>query len=196
MRKRLRLAVSIGWMVSLLTAAVPLMADDDIPFAADSAETAPAEAPAPDPEVQPFMGALYVRTDTGDSLPVYINGRRVGMTPFRSGPIPVGQYEVSFMRPALRDSLLNFRSASAMEIPLDYRRIFKPGITGTDILLKSLAEVSTQTVVAKNNVETEVLFSVKEASDQANAASRSIYSRILFGGGLIVVVAMILLFTI
>jgi hypothetical protein len=159
------------------------------------AQAKPAVAPASAPAVvNTFTGSLYIHTDTGDTLPVFINGKLAGATPFRIDHCAVGRYVIGYLNPLLRDSLQNDKGTTARTaVPAPYQSLFKGRKVDVPVALKSLAEYSDQNVILKDNDAVEVVFSVRDMLAATEDTKKSYYGRIILGGGIITAIALIVL---
>jgi hypothetical protein len=133
-----------------------------------------------------FAGRLYVRTDNDASLPVYINGKRMGTTPLRIAHLLVGRYKISYMDSTLRDSLLEHLGGPRTAIPQDYAPLFQGRQVKIPGALKCLAEYAEQIVIVQDNMEYEVIFPVKEMLAAMEESKSRRYGRLALGGAIAV----------
>lgn len=129
-----------------------------------------------------FKGTLVVRTDNGDTMPVYINNQRRGQTPFRLEGLSVGMYKISYLDSALRVLLLSEKKSAVWPIPTEYLPIFQGRKTTTLQARYSFAEFSEQTAVVKNAEVCEVIFPVTEMLSAIDRSRKTSLGTLILGG--------------
>jgi len=143
-----------------------------------------------------FFGSLSVRTDSGaDSLPVYLNGQNVGVTPFNVSRLPVGQYDVSFLSYGFRDSLTTGQIKSLAQFPPEIQGIFKNQIVSEEIICRTLVEFSSQSVVIQQNDHSEALFSVEDIRNNLSVSKKGFYAKVGLVAGLIIATGLVVIFS-
>jgi hypothetical protein len=132
-----------------------------------------------------FFGTLVVTCDSGDTLPVYLDGKKVGSTPLTLERVDVGHYAVSFLSPGTRDSLIQkFRSTLPEELGNKFGSVDP----------STVAQFSTQQVIIRNRQRSEAVFSLGEITATVHTINKSQYLKIAFASGLMVL-AFIVIFT-
>ncbi|MFH0919539.1 MAG: hypothetical protein V1913_04200 [Fibrobacterota bacterium] len=144
-----------------------------------------------------FYGGLSILTDTGtDSLPVFLNGQKIGVTPFRATRLPVGQYTVSFLSNSLRDSLASGQIRSLAQLPMEVQAIFRGQIVTDEIVCGTLSEFSTQSVVIQQEDNSEVIFSVEDIRQSLSTSKKSFYAKVGLVTGLIVTMGLVIILSV
>jgi hypothetical protein len=126
-----------------------------------------------------FTGKLVVRCDSGDTLPVYIDGLFKGKTPLVIEEQPVGTYQLSFMAPLVRDSILRSKK---VDLPKGYQKMFK----GVDAV--TVARLSQVNVTVKNHQTSEAEFPIKDVLQAVRESNRSQIIKIVALGGVLALV--------
>jgi hypothetical protein len=133
-----------------------------------------------------FTGNLLVRTDTGDTLPVWIDGKYVGTTPL-STECPVGTRTVSFMEPRLQDSILAGQiDYEKHGVPSGLRVFFDKSGANPKAVFPAMAQYASMQVTVKNVQRTEAIINVTEVLQSIKARKSAFYMRFVIGGVIIV----------
>ena len=140
-----------------------------------------------------FTGGLFIHSDMGDTLPVFINNKRVGVTPYRVERCVVGMYSISYMDSSLRDKFLNDKGSVDLVIPNEYAFIFKNKNLSAPIVRKTLSEYAEQKVIVKSNEVCEVVFPIKDMLSALANDKHTYYGKIILGGAIITGLALVLI---
>jgi hypothetical protein len=141
-----------------------------------------------------FYATLLVRTDTGDKLPVWVNGKRVGTTPYRTDQAEVGTYIVSFLDPALIDTILQNpnQNYDRLTLPSEIDEKFKDASFSKKHIFVNLAQYARQAVVLKRDEKKLVIFEAGTVYKNIGESKRSLF----LAAGLGSVAALIVFFAI
>jgi hypothetical protein len=133
-----------------------------------------------------FTGDLLVRTDTGDTLPVWIDGKYAGTTPLTT-ECPVGTRVVSFMEPRLQDSILAGQiDYEKHGVPSGLRVFFEKSKADPKTVFPAMAQYASMQITVKNVQRTEAAISVAEVLQSIKARKSAHYMRFVIGGVVIV----------
>lgn len=137
------------------------------------------------PQEPDFYGTLTITCDSGDTLPVYLDGKKVGVTPLTLDKVNVGNFTVSFLSPGTRDSLIRkLRSTLPEDLGGKFGRVDP----------STVAQFSTQQVIVKNRQTSKAIFGLSEITATVHTINKSQYLKIAFASGLMVL-AFIIIFT-
>jgi len=124
-----------------------------------------------------FTGTLSVGADTAITLQVWVNGEKKGETPLVLNDVPVGNYNISFIDPQVRDSIL---ANETYRVPLDHPVLasLPPGMVS--LIQKNLkkgvpllARYSNYAIIVQNGKNEQVTF---EAAGFSHALESEISS--------------------
>ncbi|OGS36408.1 MAG: hypothetical protein A2293_12455 [Elusimicrobia bacterium RIFOXYB2_FULL_49_7] len=124
-----------------------------------------------------FFGGLIVRTDTGDTLPVYLDNTYIGLTPLKVDSLNVGQHSVSFLEETIKDSLLNRKKT---ELPLKVKSAF------SSTLPNQVAAMSTFKVLIKNQEMYEAVIQTQDIRVSSGSVVRGQYLKLALVSTLLV----------
>jgi hypothetical protein len=144
---------------------------------------------------------LVVKTDNGEIVDVWINRHLVGKTPLSIDTLLPGFYDISFMNPNTRDSILNspIKSTDAISYsPYEAackNEVLRSGRTDLQMASGELARESNVKRFLTANTSTEVIFKVNQAKDYMKTKGAKGNAKIFFGTllGVITAVALIAL---
>jgi hypothetical protein len=117
-------------------------------------------------------------------LDVWINGTKIGKTPIQIDTMKPGSYDISFLRPGLRDSIL--RLSNTENNPTLNRRyaseLASCGIKDNrKSLLGDLAKESNKRIKIEPNAKKEVVFNLGEKKSYAWMGGLTILLLVLIG---------------
>jgi hypothetical protein len=150
------------------------------------------------------LGSILVKTDDGRVLPVYIDGKKVGQTPYLARNLRPRRYSVSFFNPQVREQILNdryrgYKSRGGLDItccmgPCNAvcfgmgQKLFSSGAVSMQMANSEYARISNQYAYVKPGQQATVVFMVGEADRYIKSEKGKGTIKVIIGGTLIVAI--------
>jgi hypothetical protein len=133
---------------------------------------------------------LIVNTDNGEIVDVWINRQKVGNTPFQIDTLLPGFYDISFMNPYFRDSILNTSlptHKTTNPIPLESTASLACGFSDNELKRRieyasgELARESNVKITLQSNHRSIVLFKAGEAKKHIESERNKGTNKVVLG---------------
>ncbi|HMD67611.1 MAG TPA: hypothetical protein VKF42_01945 [Chitinivibrionales bacterium] len=125
---------------------------------------------------------LLVKTDNGETLTVWINGIKIGKTPIQIDTLRSGFYDVSFLKPSVRDSILNLSNENTGDPQATFgAEIISSGIIDSHLSLGELARESNRKIRIEANEYRIVTFNISKATEDEMKDKRKAVWKIFLG---------------